>query len=39
MLLLEEGKAPPHVAAIYSGKDKSVALVKEFAGVSVYKVN
>ena len=39
MLLLEEGGVPPRVVGIYSGKDRSVALVKEFSEVAVYKVN
>ncbi|MFA6213871.1 MAG: hypothetical protein WC717_01200 [Candidatus Micrarchaeia archaeon] len=38
MLLLEEGVAPPRVVGIYSGKESGVVLEKEFAGVSVYKV-
>jgi len=39
MLVLEDGGVPPRFAGIYSGNDKSVALVKEFSGVAVYKVN
>ena len=39
MLVLEDGGVPPRVVGIYSGKDGSVSLAKEFAGVAVYKVN
>ncbi|MCX6771171.1 MAG: hypothetical protein NTX79_03890 [Candidatus Micrarchaeota archaeon] len=39
MLLLDEGGMPPHLVSIYSGMDSRVALAKEFAGVSVYRVN
>ncbi|MFA5929928.1 MAG: hypothetical protein WC861_03535 [Candidatus Micrarchaeia archaeon] len=39
MLLLPDGGVPPRVAAIYSGKDSGLALVKEIGDVSLYKVN
>jgi len=39
MLVLGEGEVPPRLVGIYSGRDKSVTLAKEFSGVAVYKVN
>jgi hypothetical protein len=39
LLVLQEGGVPPRLVGIYSGKDSSVSLAKEFAGVAVYKVN
>ena len=38
MLVMDEGGVPPHMVAIYSGKDASLALAKEFSGVAIYKV-
>jgi hypothetical protein len=39
LLVMEEGGAPPRMVGVYSGTDPGATLVKEFDGVSIFRVS